>query len=204
MNFFIATVGRSGSTWLANLLNKSQVYTVSHEEVESRPAGYILPYTPFPVERFARPCYGEVHGFLRYSLTGGVHGAEVMIPRRGLLKRCPFAVIRSWMQKQRREEWEFSAVAFEVLTQQRLLDVWAESDVAVRRICFEEITTDLTALRELFAWLQVEYEPTQEDMEQKVNASDPGFEWTDELIERVNVLAKKQGILKPLKPYEYE
>jgi len=194
MNFFVATLGRSGTNWLAELLNKSEKFTVEHERMDGRDPRFIHPYSPFPIERFARPDYGEVHGFLRYSLSAGFIGPETMVPRRVLLERCPFAVIKSWMQCGDREGWEFSAVVFEVLTQQRLLKLWADADLEVRQEQFEVLTTDLEKLKVFCAWLELDYEPTQEDMMERKCASEETFQWTQDLVGKVNVIAERQGI----------
>jgi len=199
MNFFVATLGRSGTNWLSELLNKSPRFTVEHERMDGRDPRFVHGYTPFPIERFARPDYGEVHGFLRYSLSGGFRGPECMVPKRVLLERCPFAVIRSWMQCGKREDWEFSAVVFEVLSQQRLLREWADSDPEVRREEFEVLTSDLEKLKLFCNWLELEYEPTEDDMRTAKGQSTGSFVWDGALVDKVNVIGKRQG-LEPLKP----
>lgn len=198
MNFFIATLGRSGTNWLHQILNKSSIYTVGHEECDGRDPRFVHCYSPFPIERFARPFYGEVHGFLRYHLSKDFEGPEVMIERKALLERCPFEVIRSWIQCGKREDWEFSAVVFEVLTQQRLLREWAEKQPMVRRLDFKKLTTDLQELQDLCDWLEIGYTPTEEDLKTKKGESNGTFIWTQGLVDKVNVIGERQG-LKELK-----
>lgn len=182
MNFFVATIGRSGSSWLSAILNKSKTHEVHHEEVDPRDPMYIHPFKEFPIERFSKPRYGEVHGFLRYHLSGEYTGIERLIPRRVLMLRNTKDVIRSWMNRDNRSADELSAVIFEVSTQERLLRAWAVSDPEVRLFRFEDLTTELTVLEDLCQWLEVGYVPTQKDLDRVINPNNPvnhWFEWDD-------------------------
>jgi len=195
MNFFIATIGRSGSTWLSKVLNRSATHTVLHEEADSRDPGFIHPHSPFPIERFARPKYGEVHGFLRYHLSANMPGAERLVPRRGLLTRNTRDLITSWMNRDKRTIPELSAVIFEVTTQQRLLEAWANSDPEVRRFKLEELTTRLESLEDLCNWLEIGYTPVEGDLETVVNANQPKyhiFDWNDEAEELYQTICARQ------------
>jgi hypothetical protein len=153
-----------------------------HEEADTRDPMYIHPHAPFPIKRFAKKNYGEVHGFLRYNLSAGCPGAERLIPRRALLRRDTKSVIRSWMNRDFRELDELAAVIFEVTTQQRLLDLWAKTDEEVRVFQFETLTSDLDALRDLTTWLDIDLDPTEEQMKTVLNANDPSqhrFDWDE-------------------------
>jgi len=199
MNFFIATIGRSGSTWLSALLNQSPTHTVMHEEADTRDPMYIHPHSQFPIKRFAKPNYGEVQGFLRYQLSATCPGPERLIPRRALLRRETKSVIKSWMNRDYRQIDELSAVIFEVVTQQRLLDMWAASDPEVRTFRFENLTTNLEALKELCSWLEIDLVPTDEQMREVKNPNDPAqhlFDWdekSNELYDRIASRQKKRS-----------
>lgn len=198
MNFFIATVGRSGSTWLSHVLNKSESHTVLHEVADGRNPDFIHPHSPFPIERFARPNYGEVHGFLRYNLSAGMPGSERLIPRRGLLRRDTKSLIQSWMNRDKRMESELAAVIFEVTTQQRLLDEWAKSDELVRVFKFEELTTELTALEDLCDWLEIGYTPVESDINTVINSNNPKnhiFDWDKQSEHLYKIICSRQGLL---------
>jgi len=195
MNFFIATMGRSGSVWLSKVLNKSETHTVLHEEADPRQPSHVMSYTPFPLERFDQPNYGEVHGMLRYSLSADVVGLEYLIQKRGLLLRDIRPTIASWMNRENRNLDELSAVIFEVMTQRRLLEMWAESDKEVRTFRLEEVGSNIGALRDLCNWLEIGYSPVREDLT-PVNANprpeNVKFEWNDEAESLLQRIAKRQ------------
>ena len=195
MNFFIATIGRSGSTWLSHLLEKSPTHTVLHEEADARDPMFIHPQAPFPIKRFAKKNYGEIHGFLRYHLSASQPGAERLIPRRALLRRDVKSVIKSWMNRDNRQMDELSAVMFEVTTQQRLLDAWAKSDDEVRVFQFEELTTNITLLRDMCSWLEIDYLPTEEGMKTVLNPNNPKnhkFDWDEKSEDLFNRIIMRQ------------
>lgn len=183
---------------MSALLDESPTHTVMHEDADTRDPMYIHPHSQFPIKRFAKPNYGEVHGFLRYQLSAGCPGPERLVPRRALLRREAKSVIRSWMNRDNRQPDELSAVIFEVTTQQRLLDAWAESDPDVRVFRFETLTTDLDALREMCSWLEIDLVPTEEQMRTIRNPNDPSqhvFDWDDEssgLYERIVTRQKRR------------
>ncbi len=188
MLFFGATVGRSGSTWLAETLNQSATHQVRHEEADLRDPAMIHGWSRFPYERFADhgPNYGEVHGFLGYHLSAGHEGMERLIPRRFVLERETRAVVRSWMNRDGRQPEELAAVIFEVTTRQRLLREWAASDKRARVVKLETLTTDLRAFREFSDWLGIDFTPTRADQERVTNANPaarrdglPPWEWDE-------------------------
>lgn len=204
MNFFIATVGRSGSVWLSQTLNKSPSHRVCHEEADESPQSHIRAFAPFPIHRFSEPNYGEVHGYLRYHLSPLVRGAERLVPRRGILTRETRKVVTSWMNRDNRkpEIDELAAVIFEVLTQQRILAEWAASDPEARVFRLEDLSSSLTALKNLFDWLDLDYTPVPQDLTPQ-NQNDNGhrkiwFRWDDDAEALLQQLASRQPGALPL------
>lgn len=196
MNFFIATVGRSGSTWLSSVLAKGS-HTVLHEEAEESPQSHIRAFSPFPIHRFARSNYGEVHGYLRYHLSPHALGAELLVPRRAVLKRDVRKVVTSWMNRDARVPDELGAVIFEVLTQQRILDEWATASGS-RVLNLEELSSSLPSLTDLVEWLGVDYAPTEADLAPK-NVNDNGhrelwFSWDEKAEQLLRQLAHRQRV----------
>lgn len=198
MLFFIATVGRSGSNWLCRTLAQSPTHRVEHEDADDRfRTSAIHGHAEFPLERFLSrgPDYGEVHGFLRYNLSGERAGLERSIPRRAALERNTRDVIRSWCRNEiaagsTTAEEEFGAIAFEVLTQQRLLREWAESDPSARIFSLEKLTTNQAVLDELCDWLGLGFHPSPETRNIRQNPTRshrPEWEWTPH---REQVLAR--------------
>ena len=177
MNFFVATIGRSGSSWLSAILNQSKTHQVVHEEVDDRDPMFVHQFSEFPIERFNKPKYGEVHGFLRYHLSGGFTGVEKLIPRRVLMLRDTKDVIKSWMNRDNRTRDELAAVIFEVTTAERLLIDWARSDTDVRVFEFDQLTQNLSTLKDLCSWLEIDYTPTESDLRNVVNPNPEGSHW---------------------------
>ena len=196
MNFFIATVGRSGSVWLSSTLNRSATHTVLHEVAEPHPDRVVRGHSPFPIERFCRPNYGEVHGYLRYSLSPNSLGAEQLIPRRGVLRRDTRAVISSWMNRDGRVVRDLGATIHEVVTEQKRLDDWAASDPDARVFHLEELTDpNSRALEDLCSWLKLDYVPSAEDKTMVKNANPSGgFEWNDTSERMLRGVADRLGL----------
>lgn len=171
-----------------------------HEEADEAPQSHMRPFAPFPIHRFARSNYGEVHGYLRYHLSALNLGAEMLVSRRAVLKRGVRKVVTSWMNRDNRtpEVDELGAVIFEVLTQQRYLDEWAKASGS-RVLHLEELSTDLRALTDLFDWLGIEtYKPTEADLSPK-NVNDNGrrniwFSWDDRAEALLQKLAARQKV----------
>lgn len=199
MNFFVVGIGRSGTTWLARLLDQSPSHRCLHEEADPRCKNVAQPYSPFPLDRFlsAGPNYGECHGMLRYHLSAGVpNGKEKMIPRRVWLRRNLLAVIASWMNGWDRSRDELSAVCYEVLWQYRNLQQWETMDKGARLVRMEYLTTDLPALQEFTGWLEIDLEVTPE-MQAPVNAQPASvkwFTWTSGELEILRTIASRLQI----------
>jgi len=196
MTFFIATIGRSGSTWLSNVLNRGD-HEVCHEEADPNPQPYVRAFGRFPIERFAKSKYGEVHGYLRYNLSPNAVGPEILIQKRAILQRDPREVITSWMNRDNRRIDELSAVCYEVLYQRRILQEWAIATES-RILELGEISSSSKSLQELVNWIGIDYEVSDSDLLPQ-NANDNGrrriwFEWNEESERVMQTTAFRQGM----------
>ena len=103
MSFLVTAYGRSGTTFLARMMNRSKVWDVRHEprgswDAGTHPVGHRMPNhhgrprkrMPVGIQQaFDAPHYGEVNSYLRYwfRLIDGV--------RRGIIIRDPRDVVVS-------------------------------------------------------------------------------------------------------------
>ena len=83
-NFVITSMGRSGTKFLAFMLNKSKIWDVKHEVDKT------LEFDASKVNlRFQKENYGEVSSFLRYILN------EIEVEKKGVIIRDPRHVLVS-------------------------------------------------------------------------------------------------------------
>lgn len=96
-NFLITGMGRSGTCFLAGLMNQSPTWTVKHEPRGSRD----MRSDAFDVQgRFNQDRYGEVNSYLRY-VAKDMHVAKL-----GILIRDPIEVWRSICIRKPAHEWD--------------------------------------------------------------------------------------------------
>ena len=212
MNFFVAAVGRGGTNWLHRVLAQAPGYTVLHEDADPKCFGNsrdmvlarrLQPFEPFPIQRFLRPNYGEVHGFLRYSLSPHIVGLERMVPRRAVLTRDIRKQMTSWLNNLDRHRDESAAIIHEVLTRRQFLDEWAASDPGSRVISLEEVGSDLEALQSFVDWLEIGLELTENDLAPaNVTPNEKRGAWDDELEDLAQRIAAHQGCEYLLDPAE--
>lgn len=197
MNFFITSIDRINTVWLGNLLDKSPLHTIGRETVETGDPDIMQSYADFPLERFCKPNYGEVHCALRHCLSAGVQGIDRLIDKRILILSNVKDVIRIRMNRDDRTIDELSAVIFEASTEQRLLKAWAKSDPEVRVFSYDNLTATLGVLTDLCSWLEIKYTPTEDDIEEvgKIKNDAMGwFQWdeeSDDLYEKI--IARQMG-----------
>ena len=82
MNFLITAMGRSGTSFLSRLMNRSPTWNVAHEPVGRRDS----------LEKFnhrLRDHYGEVNSFTRFFFHA------VKVSKKGVLIRDPMLIARS-------------------------------------------------------------------------------------------------------------
>lgn len=198
MNYFVVGIGRSGTTWLSQVLDSAPGWTCGHEPVD--PRSKVIPYahSPFPLERFlARgEQYGECHGMLRYHLSVGDIGPEMAIMRRVYLRRHPLDIVASWMCGGNRTADELSATCHEVFWQANNLRRWAAMTCS-RIVDAETLWSDRAELQELVDWLGLPLTVAAEHMH-PVNALPPDrrdvFEWTPDRIALARKTAARVGL----------
>lgn len=180
--YFIAAIGRSGTKWLAELLNQAEGHTCLHEAGDRRSKVIPQPWTPFPVDRWAdKASYGECSGMLRYHLSGQHLGPEMELgdTHRIYLRRDPLDIISSWMDKGARDASELSATCHEVLWHAANLDAWATLSSS-RIVDVETLWASKAAIQELVDSLGLALTVTDEMMVAK-NARPSGgplrFAW---------------------------
>jgi hypothetical protein len=178
MNFFAVTIDKLNSNWLSNVLDKSS-HTIGNEGADPADPDIMQPFSDFPLERFCKANYGEVHCSLRHQLSAGVQGVDRLIDRRAMILANVKDVIRERMNRDGRTIDELSAVIFEASTEQRLLKEWAKSDPEVRVFNFEAMTTTLGVLSDFCSWLKLDYVPTEMDLEDAVARQDKAIGWFD-------------------------
>ncbi len=113
-NFLIMAMGRSGTKFLANLMNRSQVWTVEHEpngsHDEREPVANIAP-------SFNRDHYGEVNSRLRYAAK------RLPVAKVGVIVRDPYAVWASILNRKPPEQWDRLLRDYE-RTAEALSELW--------------------------------------------------------------------------------
>ncbi len=164
MSFAIASHGRSGTKFLASLLDRSPSWTVQHEP--GGDSGF-LPLTEVQA-RFdsGGPRYGEVNSTLR------VHLGDLRVDRRFVILRDPLAV---FLSAANRKPAAIRSGAIEPILayhdeQFRIVHRLVRSMIPAIR--FELMTTNLVYLADQIEKLGVDdVEPTPADLARKVNAN---------------------------------
>lgn len=171
-SFAISGFGRSGTRFLAELLDRSPTWTVAHEPTAQYDA-------PSLADRFnqgkAAGPYGEVNSFLLYSLR------ELPVDRRAVIVRDPIEIVVSYANRNPRELCRVNPDDSEplpleggflshLISSLAVIDVHAGAGVPL--VSFERMTTDLAYLREIIRDCGVaDVEPTAADLRNKVNAA---------------------------------
>jgi len=95
-NFLITAMGRSGTKFLATLMNMSRVWTVKHEPNGSADMDINLKEVQ---GRFNQDYYGEVNSYLRYKAD------EIKVEKYGVILRSPIAIWMSIANRHPKEKW---------------------------------------------------------------------------------------------------
>lgn len=193
MNFFIVGNGRSGTTWLAQLLNQSPTHTVRHEGADkNRP---ISPecWQPFPIERWAGGNYGECHGILRRYLSPAYIGLEESIPGKYVLLRSKKAIFESWMNRDAHQANDAGWIACSICKIERnMLDLHRIR--GFKKLILEELITDLPKLQTLINELRLGFAVTPIEQGKKKNATkNKQFVWTPHVVNVYNRMLSKFG-----------
>lgn len=142
-------MGRSGTRFLAKVMNRSEQWRVVHEPAmfSKGPKGWrghpLLADADMVAARFRkREYYGEVNGYLRHVLL------DLPVDRRGVILRHPHDILVSafnWSGRGNvtRQRLDIIALGFHALD--RALAA------GVSPIFFEQMTTDATYLQQVFS-----------------------------------------------------
>lgn len=85
-SFAISGMGRSGTRFLATMMNRSPTWTVEHEPW---PRYHLQDQIDTIQQRFNRDHYGEVNSFLRYILV------DLRLKKKGIIRRNPADIFLS-------------------------------------------------------------------------------------------------------------
>lgn len=134
-NFLITGHGRSGTKFLATIMNLSKKWTVLHE-----PKPHGLKVTLNEVQPlFNQEYYGEVNSFRRLLFS------DIQVAKKGVLARDPYEIWVSIMNRSPSEVWPARLNRLEVSLQ---IISKAISNGA-RVIQFSKVTTNLDYLQEV-------------------------------------------------------
>ena len=165
-SFLITGCGRSGTKFLAHMLNRSSTWTVLHEPdggkyVEMMENGGIIPEAV--KERFRRPFYGEVNSRLRWIAS------SLQVAKLGVILRNPKDIWLSIANRRNPHKWHESC---QRLRKSHKIVLELASREEVYTISFNSMTTNPLYLRQIanfFGILDVVYK--QEDGRKKINPS---------------------------------
>jgi hypothetical protein len=178
-NFLITAMGRSGTRFLAENMNKSEKWTVLHE------AGrwHDMKRTPKELnKRFARNYYGEVNGYLRFISD------RIRVEKRGVILREPEELwfsITTWhkwlpLKIKQHEKW-MSDLAGIKRAIPHLLNLVESGRYYV--INFERMTTEKEYLKDIFLHFGIDdVKVTRSMLYTKINRVPEGVErttWAD-------------------------
>jgi hypothetical protein len=149
-------MGRSGTKWLAGILNRDPDWTVLHEPY----SGIFAPAGPDGAgDSLARAAvwgrfdsarrYGEVNSQLRYYAASCRGRPGLRVGRQGLLIRCPLEVAESALHRWPQELW--SQMLDGLVRDMRILvNLSATGDF--RTFTFQDLVSDPSRVDQVAAW----------------------------------------------------
>ena len=163
-------MGRSGTRFLAAVMNRSKKWTVRHEPMmyAGGPKGWrghcLVADPKMVAARFdQQQYYGEVNSYLRHVLP------ELLVARRGVILRHPQSILVSlmnWDAKHKMSQWRVDSTALGYRALDRALQ-----DASVVSIHFERMTTDVAYLQNVLEVFGIDDVQASEEMiAQKINA----------------------------------
>ena len=160
-NFCISGSGRCGTRFLANLMNKSEIWTVHHEPgavgIDNYTSADSIEMTSL---RFGKNHYGEVNSMLRRIFL------HINVAKRGVLIRNPYDVYLSIANRKQNTDSKFLDEFKESLR----IVAHALADKKVKKIEFEKLVTDIEYTQEILEWFGIcDIEVTKKDITTKVN-----------------------------------
>lgn len=184
--FFITGLGRSGTAFLASVLNRSEKYKVVHEywkedwwrkNIRTFPVHRFMSNKTKVLDAFTRRKhiigYGEVNSHLRHTIDPYKAGFEAMIGKRALIIRNPKDLISSAMNRHNRTIEDFEDVCNRVLKEYaRIITFKNHPSLRYEVFDFEKATSDLKYLQGIVEWAGIpDLHVDEEIISKKINAS---------------------------------
>jgi len=168
-NFAITGLGRSGTMFLATVMNKSKVWTVEHEPTMAAAVRAFRIRHPLIMDarhvqpRFNREHYGEVNSYLRHVLL------DLDVARRGVIIRNPYDILVSVAN------WKsLNALNNELLYTFALgfRDLHRAVEAGAQLIRFERMTTDAGYLQQTLVDFGItDVRVTPDNLQTKINTA---------------------------------
>ena len=138
--FLITGSGRSGTKFLAKLMNKSKAWTVRHEARDYRPWDVDTSPISFYRDVFVSG-YGEVNSSM-WNMLG-----KLTWVREGVLLRDPMEIALSFVNRRPEKKWVLEMR--NIVRVYTSLDDYLSHNPEVRTISFHRMTTDVGYVKDL-------------------------------------------------------
>jgi hypothetical protein len=163
-NFLISGSGRSGTRFLANLMDRSELWSVKHEPGLPGIENYTSADSVWQTyKRFEwdGDHYGEVNSMLRRIFI------HMPVRKKGLLIRNPYDIYLSIANRKQNTERQFLDEFVESL---KIITHALRKDKSIKVIDFEKITTDVDYAQSILRHFSIiDVEVTDKDVITKVN-----------------------------------
>lgn len=158
--FLITGRGRSGTKFLATLMNRSRIWTVNHEPRRNhdleRPE-------LFKYSDIFRGAYGEVNSYLRDQIE------NIQEVKKGIILRNPYQIMLSAINRKSKEEWENTSL--EIVKSYIKFDQLLQSE-EYYFISFHRMTSDHEYLQGVISDFGIDdVKITEEDAKRTINAN---------------------------------
>tara|TARA_R110000824_G_scaffold379800_1_gene571955 strand:+ start:83 stop:649 length:567 start_codon:yes stop_codon:yes gene_type:complete len=158
-NFFITCHGRSGSQFLATLMNNSPLWTVTHEA-----SGHDRSIENIQ-KRFERDWYGDVSGQHRY------HFDKLRVKKRGIILREPRDIFLSCCNRGY-SYYRLMETIPKIHWSWGILNKRLEMDSSICKILFSKITTDLDYVQDVCLFFGIkDIDFSSIDLSNKINTN---------------------------------
>ena len=159
-------MGRTGTLFLATLMNRSAQWTVLHEAGRAPGRPDFAQRSMLDIQqRFNKDYYGEVNGFLRFRAR------ELKIKKMGVILREP---VDHWISiaNQKIPNTRERCVTQIDNLEKTLLELDFLVQCGARKIHFASMVNDLAYLKKLFAYFEItDVDLTQLMQAEKINAT---------------------------------
>ena len=166
-NFLISGSGRSGTKFLAHLMDKSEIWTVKHEPGASGVENYTSAdsinqtYKRFEYEK---DHYGEVNSMLRRIFI------HFPVKKKGLLIRNPYDIYLSIANRKQNTERRYLEEFVESLG---LINYALSKDKKIKKIEFKKMVSDVDYAQGIMNWFGIDdVVVAEEDVQTKINQTE--------------------------------